>query len=496
MKKMKLTIIILGLLLALALVHAGGYEVALSKGYADTLYCSKFGVCTLDTIIVQEIITGNLSVIGEVFNVTVNLVTWNITESFNVGGNLQAKNITADNYFGNMSFMSGEHWVNETYEIGNQTFAQTEDGEDIELRLETDTNERAYIYFMESDSNILGFRTWYDGHGGGSYKIDAIDGAGDILPRLRIDRDEQDIDFYVSSDYQDDWNITNLNCLELNNKFVCDWDDVNVSGGGGGNTTQEIWNVIDNGTFQYLLKNSSNIVCIGDTCLFNGTINISDLVNVDTTDVGNMYVLAYHVASGYWRATSSGFLFGWIIDESGDFLYNDSDTLYFNYTKLDDEYVTYADFNKEIWGTQNITTRKDMIVWGRYCNRTNCYTVTDFLVDTDSNASTGCGDNTYLDGNGLCINFNNTVDKIINTTVGNESRNFVYNTTEWVGMKSTPEGILKLDITQDAISVAVPSGSTIKCIIYGDTQCLFGLNSTCTFTYSPDGTTVQEICNV
>ncbi|MBR9682776.1 MAG: hypothetical protein GOV02_03810, partial [Candidatus Aenigmarchaeota archaeon] len=32
------------------------------------------------------------------------------------------------------------------------------------------------------------------------------------------------------------------------------------------------------------------------------------------------------------------------------------------------------------------------------------------LTDTDSNASTACSDGEYLDGNGLCINFNNTVD--------------------------------------------------------------------------------------
>jgi len=151
-----------------------------------------------------------------------------------------------------------------------------------------------------------------------------------------------------------DNNITGIQCLELNGEYICDWDSVNIS------------------------DSSSN------NC---STCNISDLVNVDTTDVGNAYILVYHAASGNWRATSSGSLFGWNIDSSGGFLYNDSDTAYYNYTKLDDEYVTYADFNKEIWGTNNITTRKDMIVWGRYCNRTNCYTVTDFLASSSNVSS-------------------------------------------------------------------------------------------------------------
>ncbi len=96
---MKLTIIILGLLLASALVFAGGYEVPLTKGYADTLYCRVNAACNLAMLTVDNLVVYNLSVIGDVFNVTMVRVTWNITESFNVGGNLAAKNITADNYF-------------------------------------------------------------------------------------------------------------------------------------------------------------------------------------------------------------------------------------------------------------------------------------------------------------------------------------------------------------------------------------------------------------
>jgi len=48
--KMKLTIIILGLLLAPALVYAGGYEVPFTKGYADNLYC-PFGGCNFTSTI-------------------------------------------------------------------------------------------------------------------------------------------------------------------------------------------------------------------------------------------------------------------------------------------------------------------------------------------------------------------------------------------------------------------------------------------------------------
>ena len=44
-----------------------------------------------------------------------------------------------------------------------------------------------------------------------------------------------------------------------------------------------------------------------------------------------------------------------------------------------------------------------------------------YFQSFDSNASTGCGDDTYLDGNGLCILFNATVEAITASTTYNAS---------------------------------------------------------------------------
>ncbi len=85
---------------------------------------------------------------------------------------------------------------------------------------------------------------------------------------------------------------------------------------------------------------------------------LDDLSDVDTTGVGAAYVLTYAIGTSTWGAKSIGSLTGWIIDASSDWLYNDTDTLYFNDTKLDDEYVTYVDFNQQIYGSHNITTRE------------------------------------------------------------------------------------------------------------------------------------------
>jgi len=325
-------------LINLVTVRASGYTDYLTRGYADTLYCAISGNCILDSLTVR-----NLTITSSITNLSVT--------NLNTTGTIQA-----DDFL----FQNGDS-VNDTFVnivgdtmTGNLTIDVGGVSTDVELRLQTDVNENAYLYYMESNSGILGFVTWYDGSGGGAYKIDAIDGTGTMIPKMEIDRDDYDIDFFVNEDLNDN-NITNVQCLELNGEYICDWDSVNIS------------------------DSSSN------NC---STCNISDLVNVDTTDVGNAYILVYHSPSGNWRATSSASLTGWIINSSGDFLYNDSDTIYYNYSKLDDEYVRYADFDQQIYGTADILTKGYMTAWSGFCNQTDCYTITDFLLNSVFDVST------------------------------------------------------------------------------------------------------------
>jgi len=353
------------------------------------MYCLVGGYCSLAGLTVR-----NLTITGSITNITI--------LNINITGTIYADNFSGGTFYGDDFVFHNGDSVNDTFVnivgdtmTGNLTIDVGGVSEDVELRLATDVSQSAYIYYMESDTDILGFRAWYDGNGGGTYKIDAIDGAGDIIPKMEISRDDYDADFFVNEDLNDN-NITNIQCLELNGQTICSLAEINVT---AGNSSTDIWNVIDNGTFQYQLQNSSNITIIGNTIYFNGTIgsssvsncstcNISDLVNVDTAGVGAGYILVYHPPSGFWRATSSGSLSGWIVNSSGDFLYNDSDTLYYNYTKLDDEYVTYADFDQQIWGTPNITTRSNVIAWNGFCNKTDCYSISDFLGSGFANPAT------------------------------------------------------------------------------------------------------------
>jgi len=96
------------------------YNNPVTYSMGDKRWCKLNGVCTFDTITTEAIITKNLSVIGEVFNVTMNIVTWNITESFNVGGNLIAKNGTFERVSGNGSGLhSLNHSLDDAYDDGS-----------------------------------------------------------------------------------------------------------------------------------------------------------------------------------------------------------------------------------------------------------------------------------------------------------------------------------------------------------------------------------------
>ena len=90
--------------------------ITYSKG--DLRWCKINAECVLTSLIVDSIVVQNLAVIGDIFNVTMIRVNWTITESFNVGGNLEAKNITGDNFFykNGQSINDTILWVNGTGE--------------------------------------------------------------------------------------------------------------------------------------------------------------------------------------------------------------------------------------------------------------------------------------------------------------------------------------------------------------------------------------------
>jgi len=262
-----ITIILLCLLILNSIV------VAEKRLYPSTYIsngdvCRNGQSCNLSSLTVTNFTVTNINTTN--YNVTGNMtVSGDLTVEGNITGTIDADNIV------------NEHWINETYEIGNQTFAQSVDKEDISLRLETTTNDRSYLYYMESDSHILGFRAWYDGHGGGTYIIDAIDGTGNIIPKLEIDRDDNDIDFFVNEDLNDN-NITSVQCIELNSEYICDWDEVNATGSSGGGSNDS--HVEGDNIYLY---NDTTTMYLNETKL-NSTINASIDKRVELSFLENL----------------------------------------------------------------------------------------------------------------------------------------------------------------------------------------------------------------
>ena len=154
MKKTK-AIIIFFMIVLVGGVMAETTMNFLTKGFADTLYCRVNAACNLAMLTVDSLTVYNLSVIGDIFNVTMNLVTWNITESFNVGGNLFAKNITANNYF----YQNGDS-INDTILWENSTgVARLKSPQDIGMQ-ENNINNASNIttkgrYFIGDSNHFL-----------------------------------------------------------------------------------------------------------------------------------------------------------------------------------------------------------------------------------------------------------------------------------------------------------------------------------------------------
>ena len=227
--------------------------ITYSKG--DLRWCKLNAECTLLSLTVDSITVYNLSVIGSVFNVTMNLVTWNITDSFNVGGDLTANAIDSS---GNITINTG---VN-----ANPTLKYREGGIDNGFDILMKLFATNYLEFNAYDSGVS-------------------------TTRMKIRRTQPEIEVYSTID-MNEYNISDIQCIELNDEEICDWDSVNVT---TGNSTSDIWNVIDNGTFQNKLINSSNITCIGNQCYYNGstgetdtTVNNTGYVVIDELNVRNI----------------------------------------------------------------------------------------------------------------------------------------------------------------------------------------------------------------
>ena len=103
---------------------------------------------------------------------------------------------------------------------------------------------------------------------------------------------------------------------------------------------------------------------------FTGNLtNLSELQDVNIPSPSNNEVLTWNTATGQWISQAISVVSKWIIDTSNGFLYNNSDTLFFNDTKLnitiDDKilennnsvnnYILYVNSTNQGGGTSDTT---------------------------------------------------------------------------------------------------------------------------------------------
>ncbi len=131
---------------------------------------------------------------------------------------------------------------------------------------------------------------------------------------------------------------------------------------------------------------------------FTGNLtNLSELQDVNIPSPSNNEVLTWNTATGQWISQAISVVSKWIIDTSNGFLYNNSDTLFFNDTKLnitiDDKilennnsvnnYILYVNSTNPGGGTSDTTWVAN---WTAY-NSTDWTTTTQDIWDIAANGT-------------------------------------------------------------------------------------------------------------
>jgi len=190
------------------------YWSDLTIGQGDIRYCRQGFNCVLGDLD----IFGNVSIIGQVFNVTMTMVNYTITDSFNIEGGIYAgtycdintglcysmANLNATTVDTNLS--EGGHMS------GNLSIEMPVNGGDAGLVVQSDINKHSYLKLREGSS--LGFNFWYDGSGDNYFSIDSVNADYVIDTRFRIERNSGQADFLTNVSLQDH-NLIDTYCIHF-----------------------------------------------------------------------------------------------------------------------------------------------------------------------------------------------------------------------------------------------------------------------------------------
>lgn len=106
---------------------------------------------------------------------------------------------------------------------------------------------------------------------------------------------------------------------------------------------------------------------------YNGsTLELDDISDVDASSPTNGYALIWNSTLGKWVAGIVSTVSNWFVDDSNGYLYNDSDTIYFNDTKLNATILELA------------PTASSSNIYKIYFNHSNKNIITYNLTDSDA----------------------------------------------------------------------------------------------------------------
>lgn len=273
---------IIMVLLMATTIHGDTVWDYLTKGLADTLYCSIGGSCNMTELTVQ-----NLTVTGTHFNVTVE--NYNVTGELTVSGNVSADYYCDDTgCYSIANFLSSNSTADYSDDFVNITGDTMTGNLSIELAtgaaliyLESEMNKNATLRFAEGST--FGFKFVYDGEGLNNFFFETVNTTGNFA-RWRIPRDERGIYFYDDLD-MDKQNITNADCIQLRDGWLC-------SSVGGGITLEEnnslvnyikwVNQTLNNSLLNYIDINNGSVEAL--MLSIDAAQNLSRVTNNNTQD--------------------------------------------------------------------------------------------------------------------------------------------------------------------------------------------------------------------
>jgi len=386
------------------------YNNALTRSTADDLYCLRGGDCVLNNLILN----GNISFIGSIINITI--VNQRVNGTLTVDGNLEVDNLTADTINTSIIFTNNIRPANGS----GTTLVLSDDFNGVEalgatIRAGVDLRASADIFTILGNIFTKGInsRFWLGGVNWENANL-SLNSQGDIIADrdLILGRDAEIKGKLTVGLPNESYNKCNdrgiglTACTDIDKSGTCnEVDGCSWGGACGGNPG------CDNFFSELACDGAGPPPCTWTTAcgdaITGSCTNITTVLgcNNDTSTLCRWidYTGESPIATFYGNILIRGT--ETVIEPASPLKIRANNTgLHINDTMSNHTFF--------------INTTENTVCFTNSSKDKNCYQWINIV--SDSNAS-NCGNGEYLDGNGICINFNETVEALFVSTTYNAS---------------------------------------------------------------------------